>query len=123
MVTTSVAVQAPSARSTNSIGPGALLDSRSESMVMAWPDGPLATNFCSPIHFMDAVCMEPPCEEDSRCRPGAPFAWNGGFGCADLVMGVVNEGKKGRSATGVPGKRGARVSLDWRFGLHCFAKI
>src|ERR1700758_3087001 len=58
IVTTSVAVQAPSARSTNSIGPGAWLDSRSESMVMAWPDGPVATNVCSPIHFTDAVCMQ-----------------------------------------------------------------
>src|SRR5689334_25061391 len=112
MVTTSVAVQAPSARSTNSIGPGALLDSRSESMVMAWPDGPLATNFCSPIHFMDAVCMEPPCEEDSRCRPGAPFAWNGGFGGADLVKGVGNQGKKGRAADGVSGEKRAGASLD-----------
>src|SRR5215472_17587931 len=65
MLTTSVAVQAPSARSTNSIGPGALLDSRSESIATAWPDGPMATNFSSPIHFTDALCMQPPCERIS----------------------------------------------------------
>src|SRR5215469_10063281 len=66
MVTTSVAVYATSARSTSSIGPGARLDSRSESRVMAWPEGLVATNFCSPIHFTDAVCMRPPIGKDSR---------------------------------------------------------
>src|SRR5207237_2872184 len=49
-----------------SIGPGALLDSRSESKVMACPDGLVATNFCSPIHFTDAVCMHPPARKNSR---------------------------------------------------------
>jgi hypothetical protein len=24
------------------------------------PDGLVASNFCSPIHFTDAVCMKPP---------------------------------------------------------------
>src|SRR5260370_1206397 len=61
-MTTSVAVQAASARSTSSIGPGALFDARSESMVIAWPDGLVATNFSSPIHLTDAVCMRPPQE-------------------------------------------------------------
>src|SRR6266852_608828 len=50
-MTMSVAVHAPSARSSSSIGPGALLDWRSESIAMAWPEGLVATNFCSPIHF------------------------------------------------------------------------
>src|SRR5258708_25455797 len=66
MITTSVAVQAPSASSTSSIGPGALFDSRSESTVIACPDGLVATNFCSPIHFTDPVCMRPPCRKHSR---------------------------------------------------------
>src|SRR5215470_15193174 len=60
MVTMSVAVQAPSAINSSSIAPGAVLDSRSESVVMAWPEGLIATNFCSPIHCTDAVCMLPP---------------------------------------------------------------
>jgi hypothetical protein len=29
-------------------------------MAMAWPEGLVATNFSSPIHFMDAVCILPP---------------------------------------------------------------
>src|SRR6266481_2600641 len=66
MITMSVAVQAPSASSTSSIGPGALFDSRSESTVIACPDGLVATNFCSPIHFTDPVCMRPPCRKHSR---------------------------------------------------------
>src|SRR5216684_1989018 len=68
MVTTSVAVQAPSASSTSSIGPGALFDVRSESIVIACPDGPAATNFWSPIHFTEPVCMEPPGRKHSRTR-------------------------------------------------------
>src|ERR1700694_826503 len=65
-MTTSVAVQAPSAMSTSSIGPGALFDVRSESMVIVCPEGLVATNFCSPIHFTDAVCMGPPWPKDNR---------------------------------------------------------
>src|SRR5882672_4026416 len=68
MVTTSVAVQDPKASRTNSIGPGALFEVRSESMVIACPDGPVATNFCSPIHFTDPVCMRPPQRKHSRAR-------------------------------------------------------
>jgi hypothetical protein len=68
MLTTSVAVHAPSAMSSISIGPGALLDSRSESMVMACPEGLVATNFSSPIHFTDAVCILPPTEIEPRTQ-------------------------------------------------------
>src|SRR5712671_3024868 len=59
-VTTSVAVQAPSAINTNSMGPGALLVCRPESTTILCPDGLVAANFSSPIHFTDAVCMRPP---------------------------------------------------------------
>src|ERR1700757_2111321 len=62
MTTMSVAVQAPSAIRTISIAPGALFDSRSESNGTACPEGPVARNFCSPIHFTDAVCMSPSSE-------------------------------------------------------------
>src|SRR5690349_4974064 len=55
MMTTSVAVQAPRARSKNSMAPGAVLELRSESMATAWPEGPTATNFCWPIHWTLAV--------------------------------------------------------------------
>jgi hypothetical protein len=41
------------------------LEARSESMVMAWPEGLMATNFSSPIHFTDAVCMVAPEEVSS----------------------------------------------------------
>src|SRR5882724_10777650 len=60
MMTMSVAVQAPSASNTSSMGPGALFDARSESTVMACPDGLVATNFCSPTHLTVPVCMQPP---------------------------------------------------------------
>src|SRR6266849_4941588 len=66
MMTTSVAVQAPRASSTSSIGPGALFDPRSESTVIAFPEGLVATNFCLPIHFTDPVCMRPPRRKHSR---------------------------------------------------------
>src|SRR5216684_5248257 len=62
MLTMSVAVQAPRAISTSSIGPGPVFEWRSESMLMACPEGLVATNFSSPIHFTDAVCMAPPAE-------------------------------------------------------------
>src|SRR5690242_14181350 len=55
MLTTSVAVHAPRAINTSSIGPGALFETRSESIVTAWPEGLVARNFSSPIHFTDAV--------------------------------------------------------------------
>src|SRR5277367_661879 len=60
MLTTSVAVHAPRAIKTSSIGPGALFDVRSESIVMVCPEGLVATNFSSPIHWMDAVSILPP---------------------------------------------------------------
>src|SRR6516162_8432044 len=60
IVTMSVAVQAPSARSTISMGPGALFESRSESKGTEWPDVPVPRNFSSPSHLMDAVSMLTP---------------------------------------------------------------
>src|SRR5689334_12181343 len=57
IITTSVAVHAPSAIRRSSIGPGASFVWRSESMAMACPEGLVATNLCSPIHFTLAVCM------------------------------------------------------------------
>src|SRR6266850_636788 len=62
MLTTSVAVQAPKAISTSSIGPGAVFEWRSESKFIAWPEGLVARNFSSPTHFTDAVCITPPKE-------------------------------------------------------------
>src|SRR5260370_10910832 len=59
MMTTSVAVQAPSPNRRSSIGPGALFDARSESRVIPCPDGLVATNFCSPTHFTIPVCIQP----------------------------------------------------------------
>src|SRR5262249_36074699 len=56
--TTSVPVQAPRASRSISMGPGAELEERSESMGTVWPDGPMARNFSAPIHWMVAVCME-----------------------------------------------------------------
>src|SRR5882762_7224422 len=60
MLTMSVAVQAPRAINTSSIGPGAVFEWRSESMLMACPEGLVATNFPLAIHFTDAVCMLSP---------------------------------------------------------------
>src|SRR5213080_3061265 len=66
IMTTSVAVQAPSANNTSSIGPGALFELRSESTVITCPDGLVATNCWPPIHFTDPVCMWPPPGKHSR---------------------------------------------------------
>jgi hypothetical protein len=44
------------------------LEVRSESMLMAWPEGLVATNFSSPIHWMDAVCMVAPEAASSLSR-------------------------------------------------------
>src|SRR5579859_428650 len=71
--TTSVAVQAPSAISTNSIGPGALLDSRSESVAMACPEGLVAKNVCSPIHCTEHVCIPSPLLWPNRIANNSPF--------------------------------------------------
>src|SRR5579863_6070523 len=57
MITMSVAVHAPSAISNISIGPIAVFDFRSESIATACPDGLVATNLSSPIHFTFAVCI------------------------------------------------------------------
>jgi hypothetical protein len=56
----SVAVHAPSAINNISIGPVAVLDWRSESNGTLWPEGLVVKNFCSPIHFMVAVCIKDP---------------------------------------------------------------
>jgi hypothetical protein len=39
------------------MGPGAVLELRSESMETAWPEGPTATNCCLPIHWTRATCV------------------------------------------------------------------
>src|SRR6266849_3449452 len=60
MTTTSVAVQAPSATRSISMGPGAELDWRSDSSGTACPEGLTARNFSSPAQRIVAVCTEPP---------------------------------------------------------------
>src|SRR5712692_9409700 len=60
MTTISVAVQAPSATRSISMGPGAELDWRSESSGTACPEGLTARNFSSPAQRIVAVCTEPP---------------------------------------------------------------
>jgi len=71
MLTMSVAVQAPRATSTSSIGPGAVFEWRSESTLMACPEGLDAANLSSPIHFTDAVCMVSPQLKNNRSNRDA----------------------------------------------------
>src|SRR5712692_300903 len=60
IATTSVAVQAPRATSSISIGPGAVLDFLSASSATAWPECDTARNCSLPAQFTRAVCMKPP---------------------------------------------------------------
>jgi hypothetical protein len=64
-------VQAPKAINTSSIGPGAVFERRSESTLIACPEGLVATNFSSPTHFTDAVCILSPQLKNNRSNRDA----------------------------------------------------
>src|SRR5271156_4393683 len=71
IITTSVAVHAPSAISSNSVGPQPTFVVRSASSTSAGPEGPFATNSCLPIHRISAVCITPPAKSPSLLIPPA----------------------------------------------------
>src|SRR5712692_1265205 len=109
MITTSVAVQAPSAASSNSIGPGPVLDSRSESSSREFPEGVDAAKLSPPCHRIVAVCMD---AFVAQTDPECPWvgAWQKGrskqrpYGCQ------FREGAASSAPTGANSERAQQAA-------------